>query len=120
MAKKNNTITYKWIVSSMDCVIHKDGLSNVVNMIHWRRSAEEGIEGEADYYYTDVYGALPVTLEDPTTFIPYENLTETDVEGWLNEMTEPTPAEMDAQLLAALELLKNPVEETLPLPWING
>ena len=34
-------------------------------------------------------------------------------------MTEPTPAEMDAQLAANIELQKNPVEETLPLPWVS-
>ena len=62
-------ITYKWIISSMDCVIQEtvegQELQNVVNMIHWRRSATEGTEGEADYYYADVYGAMPLTSPDP-------------------------------------------------------
>ena len=40
-------------------------------------------------------------------------------ENWLNKMTEPTPAEMDAQLAANIELQKNPIEETLPLPWVS-
>ena len=47
-------ITYKWIISSMDCVIQEtvEGieLKNVVNQIHWRRSASEGTEGEENYY----------------------------------------------------------------------
>ncbi len=117
MAKK--TINFKWIISSMDCVIHEGELSNIVNMIHWRRAAQT-----SDYdpttetgYYVDVYGALPVQLDDPSGFIPYENLTETDVEGWLNNMTEPTPAELDENLTNSINLLENPVEETLPLPW---
>jgi hypothetical protein len=114
-------ITYKWIISSMDCVIQEtvegQELQNVVNMVHWRRSASEGTEGEENYYYADVYGAMPLTSPDPNDFILYENLTFQDCENWLNEMTEPTPAEMDAQLAANIELQKNPVEETLPLPF---
>ncbi len=94
-------------------------LQNVVNMVHWRRAASEGTEGEENYYYADVYGAMPLTSPDPNDFVLYENLTEADVEDWLNEMTEPTPAEMDAQLAANIELQKNPVEETLPLPWVS-
>lgn len=114
---------YKWIISSMDCVIKEtvegQELQNVVNMIHWRRSAQT-----ADYdpttetgYYVDVYGAMPLTSPDPNDFILYENLTEADVDGWLNEMTEPSVAELDTNLAAAIDLLENPVEETLPLPW---
>jgi hypothetical protein len=116
-------ITYKWIISSMDCVIKEtvegQELQNVVNMVHWRRAASEGTEGQADYYYADVYGAMPLTSPDPNDFVLYENLTEVDVEVWLNEQTEPTPDEMDAQLAANIELQKNPTEETLPLPWNN-
>ena len=117
-------ITYKWIISSMDCVIQEtiegQELQNVVNMVHWRRSASEGTEGEENYYYADVYGAMPLTSPDPNDFVLYENLTEADVEVWLNEnLTDPTPAEMDAQLAANIELQKNPVEETLPLPWVS-
>ena len=78
---------------------------------------EQGTEGQADYYYADVYGAMPLTSPDPNDFVLYENLTEADVDVWLNKMTEPTPAEMDAQLAANIELQKNPIEETLPLPW---
>ena len=40
-------------------------------------------------------------------------------DAWLNEMTDPTPAEMDAQLAENINLQKNPTEETLPLPWSN-
>ena len=62
---------------------------------------------------------MPLTSPDPNDFVLYENLTEADVEVWLNEMTEPSPSEMDEQLAANIELQKNPVEETLPLPWVS-
>jgi hypothetical protein len=116
---------YKWIISSMDCVIKEtvegQELQNVVNMLHWRRACQT-----ADYdpttetgYYVDVYGALALESPDPNDFILYESLTQADVEVWLNEMTEPNPSELDANLAAQIALLENPTEETLPLPWVS-
>ena len=110
-------IKYEWIVSQMNCVISEGELTNVVNMVHWRRTATQGIEGEVGYYFADVYGALPITNPDPDDFIPYDQLTKDDVDGWLDEMTEPTPTELDENLAANIELQINPVEETLPLPF---
>ena len=118
-------LTYKWIVSSLDCVIKEtvDGteLENVVNMVHWRRSVQT-----ADYdptvlpvtgYYTDVYGALPLTNPDPKDFVKYSDITQVKVESWLNDMTDPTKVEIDKGLATSIALLQNPVEETLPLPF---
>lgn len=114
-------INYKWIISSMNCVIKEvfegQELKNVVNTVHWRRTATKGTEGESDYYYADVYGAMSLTSPDPNDFVLYENLTEADVEAWLNEMTDPTPQELDENLAKNIELQINPVEETLPLPF---
>ncbi len=121
MAKTKNVIIYEWVISSMDCRIKEEvagqELQNVVNMVHWRRTATIGTEGEEGYYYADVYGALSLSNPNPNDFILYENLTKAEVEGWLNEMTEPTPQDLDASLEKNIELQKNPVEETLPLPF---
>ena len=114
-------INYKWVISSMNCVIKEvvegQELQNVVNTVHWRRTATKGTEGEEGYYYADVYGAMSLTSPDPNDFVLYENLTEADVEAWLNEMTDPTPQELDENLAKNIELQINPVEETLPLPF---
>lgn len=122
MTKKTNVIAFDWVISSMDCaikeVVEGQELQNVVNMVHWRRTASEGVEGEADYYFADVYGAMSLETPNPNDFVLYENLTEADVEVWLNRMKEPTPAELDLSLTENIELQKNPVEETLPNPWI--
>lgn len=114
-------ITYNWIISSMDSKIHEEGLDDVVVTVHWRRSAQtDDYNPETQTgYYADVYGALSVGPVDPATFIPYNDLTKENVEAWLNEMTDPTPAEIDEQLAANIELQKNPIEETLPLPWVS-
>ena len=110
-------IKYEWIVSQMNCQIKEGELTNVVNMVHWRRTATKGTEGQEGYYFADVYGALAITNPDPEDFVPYEDLTKVDVDAWLDEMTDPTPQELDENLAANIELQINPVEETLPLPF---
>ena len=111
---------YKWVISSMDSKLHEGDLDDVVVTVHWRRSLQTN-----DYnpetksgYYADIYGSLTVGPVDPSTFVPYNELTQDNVESWLEAgLVNPTPAEMDAQLAANIELQKNPIEETLPLPW---
>ena len=69
-------------------------------------------------YFADVYGALNLESPDPNDFKLYADLTQSDVEGWLVEnMTDPTPSELDANLKANIDLQKDPVDETKPLPW---
>ena len=110
-------IQYEWIVSQMNCVIKEEELTNVVNIVHWRRKASQGTEGESDYYFAENSGASGLDSPDPNDFIPYEDLTKLDVEVWLDEMTDPTPSEIDANLAANIALQINPIEETLPLPF---
>tara|TARA_R100000544_G_scaffold3367_1_gene1349 strand:- start:75 stop:428 length:354 start_codon:yes stop_codon:yes gene_type:complete len=114
-------IKYKWIVSSMDCTIKETvdatELADVVNTVHWRRQAWEGGTEAEPTYFADVYGALSLNTPDPKDFVLYADLKEADVDKWLAEMTDPTPAELDANLKASINLQKNPVDETKPLPW---
>tara|TARA_R110000822_G_scaffold4287_1_gene18396 strand:- start:267 stop:641 length:375 start_codon:yes stop_codon:yes gene_type:complete len=122
MAKKTNTITNAWIISSMESRLVEGSLTDVVINVNWRRSAQT-----ADYdpsttpatgFYADVYGQLALSNPDPSTFIPYADLTQSYVETtWLDKMTDPTPTEMDAQLAENIALQQNPVDVTLPLPW---
>ena len=47
-------------------------------------------------------------------------LTEEDVDNWLNEMTEPTPAELDENLAKNIELQKNPIENSKIATGVPG
>ena len=106
----------------MDSKIHEEGLDDVVITVHWRRSAQtDDYNPETETgFYADVYGALSVGPVDPATFIPYNDLTKENVIGWLEAgLVDPTPSEMYEQLAANIELQENPIEETLPLPWVS-
>lgn len=123
MAKKENTINYAWVISSMESRLVEGSLTDVVINVNWRRTAQtddSDPENPTTVYYADVYGQLALNNPDPATFVPYADLTQSYVETtWLDKMTDPSPAEMDTQLAANIELQKNPTEETLPLPWSN-
>ena len=106
---------FTWIISQMDCKIKEtiqgQELQNVVNIVHWRYKAT------LDEYETEVYGALDLDGANPNDFILYENLTESDVITWLEDGLDVV--ELQNNLMNKINLLINPVEETLPLPWHN-
>jgi hypothetical protein len=106
---------FKWHISQMDSKIKEtiDGqeLQNVVNVVHWRYDAI------LNDYETEIYGTLELNGANPNDFILYENLTENDVITWLEDGLDVD--NLQTILINKINLLINPVEATLPLPWNN-
>ena len=106
---------FKWVISSMDCAVESEGLPNVINVIHWRYNATK-VEGDKTYF-AETYGASSVAQPNPQNFTPYADVTEEEVINWLEQIL---PVEdMQASLEASISLQINPVEVTLPLPWVQ-
>ena len=107
------TITYKWVISSLDCYPQQDDHTDVVFTVHWRRQATDGT------YSADIYGAQSVTLDPEAPFTPYEDLTFDQVVGWLEDaMGEEVLA---AQVVALDKQIENQIDPPTispPLPWI--
>jgi len=110
--------TFKWTISVLNSrikeTIEGQELHDVVNVVHWRYKGTRIVDDIP--YEKETYGSLGVET-DPNDFILYENLTKDDVIGWLEEGLDVT--EMQENLNKGIDLLINPVEETLPLPWDN-
>lgn len=106
-------ISYNWVISSMDEYPSSEGLSDVVFNIHYRRQASE-VDGDKSYF-AETYSVLSVSHPDPSTFIPYDQLTKEMVEGWLDAGLDV--AAIDASLAIQIEDQKNPKVISLPLPW---
>jgi hypothetical protein len=106
---------FKWIITQMDCkikeIIADQEFKNVVNLVHWRYKAT------LNDYESEVYGALELNGPNLNDFILYENLTENDVITWLEAGLDVN--ELQTILINKINLLINPVEETLPLPFNN-
>ena len=109
-------ITYSWIISSLDCAKQEGTLQDVVVDINWRRQASEVVDDKT--YTTDVYGQQALGSPDPNNFIPYPDLTQAEVEGWLvSAMGQEKVDQIDASLAIQLQnLIAHPIVQP-PLPW---
>ena len=107
------TITYTWNFPAFDCKIDEDGLMDVVTTVHWIYigTNEDGITA-------NVYGAQAVGTPTPDAFIPYPDLTEDEVIGWMEE-TMDVPA-LQLNIAEQIELIINTVYVTLPPPFANN
>lgn len=87
--------------------------TGIVFTAHWRASIQDGS------YYATIYGS--VQLPEPEgNIIPYEELTEEIVLGWLTGILgEEFVSSMEATLLAQIETQKNPPTAS-GLPWAQG
>jgi len=104
--------TYTWVISQLDCYPTQDNKTDVVFTIHWRRQATDGT------HTADIYGSQAVTLDPSATYIPYAELTEAIVIGWLEdamgaETLEAQKAALDKQISDQV----NPPTISPPLPW---
>jgi hypothetical protein len=105
--------TYEWKINQLECYPQHEGQSDVVFVVHWDRLASDGAGHDAR-----IYGSQSVTLDPDAPFTPYADLTQADVEGWLEDaMGAERVAEMDVALDKQIEDLINPPILRMPLPW---
>ena len=110
-------ITYNWLLPNgcLETAPSLDGLTDVVVKVNWRRSATTIVNDKE--YYTDIYGQLSCETPSATDFTAYPDLTQAQVESWLDAAYNVE--EFDATLAAQLELLINPPVVVLPNPWAS-
>jgi hypothetical protein len=107
--------TYNWVVNQLDTVPSEDGLTDVVKVVNWTRTAEQFVGGEP--ILVSCYGTMGCTTPSPTDFTAYPDLTYDQVCGWLDAgLDVPT---IDAGLDTQIENIINPPIIVLPLPWAS-
>lgn len=97
-------MTTTWKISTLD----REVSNGYVTTAHWQCYAVDG-EFSASAYSTCGW-------PEGTPTIPYANLTEATVLGWVWESVDKTATE--ASLAAQIALLKNPVKAS-GTPWSN-
>jgi len=108
------TTVFEWVISQLNCAVESEGLPDVINVIHWRYNATQEHDGKI--YFADPYGSSSVAQPNPQDFIPYADVTEAEVIGWLEEILPVEAMQLALENNIALQI--NPVEVTLPLPWL--
>lgn len=96
--------TFNWKISTMDRLT-SDGFVVTVHYV------VTGVDGE---YQSSIYGTIGYTQQPGETYIPYEELTEEIVVGWVQ--TSLGKDTVESALQSQIDLQKNPVTES-GLPW---
>jgi len=78
-------IGYTWNVSTVDTYPTLDGNADVVYTVHWRLTAEDDANQDADgnNWTATSYGTQSVDTSDLSSFTAFADLTSSDVQGWV-------------------------------------
>ena len=104
---------YTWTVDQLDCVPSANGLTNVVQTVHWRVVGTDGNNHTASAYSTQ-------SLNPPTpgSFTPYSNLVANQVIGWVHDaMGANAVSTIYTNIDTAIANLINPPIIYPSLPW---
>ena len=78
-------ISYTWDVSTVDTYPTKDSKSDVVHNVHWRLTATDDANNDAEGnpQTASVYGSQALDTSDLSSFTAFADLTASDVQGWV-------------------------------------
>ena len=108
------TITYTWQFPTLDCYPQEAGETDVVFCVHYTYTADDG-EGHVG----SVYGTVGVTLDASAPFTPFADLTEAQVQGWVEDaLGAETVAAMKVNVDGQISEAISPTKVTLPPPWV--
>lgn len=105
-------IVNTWAITQMDSYPEYDGETDVVFNVYWTLTGTDGT------YFGSVYGSQMVNLDAAAPFIPYADLTEEQVIGWVQDAMGPdqvTAYEDNVETQIANQM--DPPVVVLPLPW---
>ena len=108
-------IGYTWNVSTVDTYPTLDGNTDVVYSVHWRLTAEDDANQDADgnNWTATSYGTQSVDTSDLSSFTSFADLSASDVQGWVEAaMGEEAITALKSGLDAQIALLITPTSVT--------
>lgn len=106
--------TYTWDCKTVDVYPTYDNHSDVVYNVHWRLNAEsDQQDAEGNNYTATVYGTQTLTVDDIGSFIPFADLTNDTVIGWVTAaMGDDEVANLKSGLDSNIDNQINPTSVT--------
>jgi hypothetical protein len=105
-------ISFFYDIVSLDCKSQINGVANIVETIHWT------VRAVSDGFVSSTYGSVNLTIDEESSFQPYENLTKDEIITWAKAaLGEQQIADIEASLAAQIEAAKNPPVVRPSLPW---
>ncbi len=108
-------INYTWNVSTVDTYPTLDGNTDVVYNVHWRLTAEDDANQDADgnNWRASSYGTQALDTADISSFTSFASLDSAKVQGWVEAaLTSDTVTSMKTGLDAQIALLITPTSVT--------
>ena len=107
-------ITYSWKFSSLDAYPTSEGQTDVVYNIHWTLDGDDG-----NGHSSSVYGTVKCTYTEGDPFIPFANLTKSDIEGWTTtNLGADKVSELENNISVQISEEVTPTKERLKPPWL--
>ena len=116
-------VTFNWTISAVERTVSQESLENVIKTVHWRYRGTDENDVTAE-----TYGATAIGDPNPVDFTPFDEVTESDVIGWLEDIMsiapevvegeEAQPSQLEAiqaNIEAQIDLLVAPTTITGPL-----
>ena len=107
-------IGYTWDCKTVDVYPEHDSHSDVVYNVHWRLNAvSDQQDAEGNDYSASSYGTHSVNADDIENFVPFADLTNDLVSGWvIDGIGEDEVASMKESLDNDIDGQINPTSET--------
>ena len=116
----SDTTTYAWAFPALEIEHDKDGLKNVVTLVHWRfKATRDGVEAET-------IGTIQMG-EPGQPFTAFEDITHDMIQGWVesamdaqaaqDETMGRSVAQMKEQLEQQIADRIAPKQSTVAPPW---
>lgn len=110
-------ITYNWNCKTVDVYPTQGDLEQVVYNVHFRvTGTSDELNDQGDPYSFTQIGTQVLSTEGIENFIPFSELTNEQVTGWVKEaMGEKKVASIESSLESMINLAINPVSITLEI-----
>ena len=111
-------INYAWDVSTVDTYPTKDSNSDVVHNVHWRLTATDDANNDADgnAQTSTVYGSQGLDTDSISSFTAFADLNAAKVQGWVEaalgaDKVTAMKANLDAEI--AEKITPTSVQKTI-------
>ena len=98
-------ISYAWNVSTVDTYPTKDSKADVIYNVHWRLTATDGSNNDADGnpQTANIYGAEGLDISDLSSFTAFASVSKANVQAWVEASLNATDSDTVASLKTSLD-----------------
>jgi hypothetical protein len=107
-------IDYNWDCKTVNAYVEFEDNADVAYNVHWRVTGSELVTATGKTYSASSVGTQVLNVESITDFIPWDSVTESEVEAWTKAaMGEEQVLSIEASIANQIALLIAPVSVIL-------